>query len=170
MDTNVTGRCRLLDFVGFPEPRIAVLIAGGLSAATKGNAIGMGAADIIPRRLADAVIPEKTNINALTGQCPQLAARPMVAANDQRLCAGPSTIWAARQRSPSDALCAFTTRCTSTAFKFPPRFGQKLTSATADGLTTDNQYSSPLMVLTQIMDRSYDAGAPYHASHVASPS
>ena len=83
MDTNVTGRCRLLDFNAFPSPNIAVVIAGGLSKATKGNAIGMGAADIICRRLADAIIPEKTNINALTGQCPQLAARPMVAGSDQ---------------------------------------------------------------------------------------
>ena len=43
----------------------------------------MGAADIIPRRLADAIKPEKTYINALTGQCPQLAAMPMVAQHDQ---------------------------------------------------------------------------------------
>ena len=40
----------------------------------------MGAADIIPRRLADQT---EAYINALTGQCPQLAAMPMVAQHDQ---------------------------------------------------------------------------------------
>ena len=30
----------------------------------------MGAADIVTRRLADAVDPDKTAINALMGQCP----------------------------------------------------------------------------------------------------
>lgn len=83
MDTNVIGRTRLLDLVAFPSPHITVIVALGLTAATKGNAIGMGACDLVTRRLADAVDPDKTAVNCLTGMSPQLAALPIVRPSDR---------------------------------------------------------------------------------------
>ena len=37
MDTNVTGRCRLLDLAAFPEPTIGCVVACSLTAASQGN-------------------------------------------------------------------------------------------------------------------------------------
>jgi len=66
MDPNVTGRGELGRPVDFVGPRIGRIVVLGLSAATKGNATGIGMADLITRRCADAVDRDATFTNVLT--------------------------------------------------------------------------------------------------------
>ncbi len=83
MDTNIVGRCRLLDLVAFPEPNIKCIIALDLTDETHGNATGMGLADLTTRRLADKIDWKATYTNCITGQGPQQAALPIVCETDQ---------------------------------------------------------------------------------------
>lgn len=83
MDTNVVGRCRLIDFEAFPEPVIKAIIALDLSEETHGNATGVGLADLVTRRLANKVDWQRTYVNCLTGQGPQQAALPIVLETDR---------------------------------------------------------------------------------------
>lgn len=82
MDTNIVGRVRALDFAGFGVPRIRVIYARSLTEATHGNAIGMGLADLVHRRLAAAVDPISTGINSMTGGSPAIGALPIIAGSD----------------------------------------------------------------------------------------
>ena len=66
MDPNVTGRGELGRPVDFSGPRIGRIVVLGLSAATKGNATGIGMADLITRRCADAINRDTTYTNVLT--------------------------------------------------------------------------------------------------------
>jgi hypothetical protein len=66
MDPNVTGRGELGVPAGFDGPGIARIVVLGLSAATKGNATGIGLADVITRRCAEAIDREVTYTNVLT--------------------------------------------------------------------------------------------------------
>lgn len=66
MDTNVIGRIRV---PGVPEPRaprIRTLVALGLTAASHGNAIGLGLADLVSQRLVDEMDREVTYVNGIT--------------------------------------------------------------------------------------------------------
>mgnify|MGYP006289258325 CR=1 FL=1 len=75
MDPNVTGRHPS----GLREPpdptRIALL---SLTAASEGNAIGMGHADVVPRAFADAIDPVATWTNAITSTSLAAARLPVV--------------------------------------------------------------------------------------------
>lgn len=66
MDTNVIGRRGVLGFEDVPSPRIEIIAALRLAAASHGNALGVGLADFITRELRDAIDEEKTFINAFT--------------------------------------------------------------------------------------------------------
>ena len=83
MDTNVIGRVGALDLDCFETPRIGCIVILGLTAATEGNATGIGNGDVVTRRLVDAVDWVKTYANALTGLSPREAACPIVAATDE---------------------------------------------------------------------------------------
>lgn len=83
MDTNLLGRVRALDFVGFETPRVRVVYARSLTEATSGNAIGVGLADLVHRRLVEKIDPQITAINAMTGGSPQTAAVPITAPSDR---------------------------------------------------------------------------------------
>jgi hypothetical protein len=66
IDPNVIGRMRI---EGMPEPqapRIAVLVALGLSEMTAGNGVGLGLADITTLRAIGQLDLAKTYLNALT--------------------------------------------------------------------------------------------------------
>ncbi len=66
MDTNVIGRIRIS---GEPEPshpRIRTIVALALTEASHGNAVGLGLADLISRRLRDAMDDQATAINVIT--------------------------------------------------------------------------------------------------------
>jgi hypothetical protein len=63
MDVNVIGRWRL---PGMPEPsspRISRIVTLRLSAASEGNAQGVGLADVVTKRLVNAIDPVTTYVN-----------------------------------------------------------------------------------------------------------
>lgn len=66
MDTNVIGRRGIRDFEDLDRPRVRVIGALELSASSQGNALGVGNADFITKRLRDAIDEQKTLINTLT--------------------------------------------------------------------------------------------------------
>lgn len=87
MDTNVIGYRGVRDGEDLASPRIRVIAALGLSAATKGNAIGVGLADFITRRLRDAIDEQKTFLNAFTTGHMERAKIPATFADDEELVA-----------------------------------------------------------------------------------
>jgi hypothetical protein len=79
MDTNVIGRMRI---PGEPEPsgpRVRRIVLLGLTPATHGNALGMGLADIVTRRLYESVDFAATNENVLTSSFLERGMVPLVA-------------------------------------------------------------------------------------------
>lgn len=66
MDTNVLGRCWVPGVPEFPDPRITVVTVHGLSAASHGNAAGIGLADLAPVRLLDTIDVRASYLNAIT--------------------------------------------------------------------------------------------------------
>lgn len=66
MDTNVIGRRGVFQGEDLDRPCIRLIAALGLSPRSQGNAVGVGLADVITRRLKDAVDEKKTFINAFT--------------------------------------------------------------------------------------------------------
>lgn len=66
MDTNVIGRIRI---PGEPEParpRIRTIVALSLTEASHGNAVGVGLADLISKRLRDQLDEGATAVNVIT--------------------------------------------------------------------------------------------------------
>lgn len=84
MDTHVIGRLKI---TGQPEPEtpsIRLIVVRDLSAASRGNAIGIGLADITTRRLFGKVDFAATYENALTSTFLERARLPVVAENDRQ--------------------------------------------------------------------------------------
>lgn len=82
MDPNVIGRLKIR---GRPEPDrpdIRMITIHDLSAASRGNAIGMGLADIATRRLFDKIDFKSTYANVLTTTFLERAKVPIVAETD----------------------------------------------------------------------------------------
>jgi hypothetical protein len=82
MDPNIIGRLKI---VGQPEPTspcIKVIIVLYLSAATQGNAVGMGLADIMLRRAAEKINFAATYANVVTTGFLERAKLPVVAESD----------------------------------------------------------------------------------------
>jgi hypothetical protein len=77
IDPNVTGRNR--DLLGnFPHPaEVKRLFVRNLTDKSKGNAIGIGLADLTTRRLVDKIDTAATYKNAITGISIEKAAVPM---------------------------------------------------------------------------------------------
>lgn len=87
MDTNVIGRRGLPDAPDLESPRIGSIAALSLSPQSQGNAVGVGLADAVTQRLADAVNHEKTRLNAETAGAPGKAVLPLVLPNEQAVLA-----------------------------------------------------------------------------------
>jgi len=83
MDTNVIGRRGIHGFQDLTKPRIHVIAALGLSPHAQGNALGVGLADFITRRLREAVDEHKTFTNAYTTGDMQRMALPCTLADDE---------------------------------------------------------------------------------------
>ena len=77
VDPNITGRNR--DLLGvFPHPvHVKRLLVLDLTAKSKGNAAGIGLADITTQRLVDKIDYAVTYKNCITGISPEKAAVPM---------------------------------------------------------------------------------------------
>ena len=84
MDPNVTGKNR--DLLGiFDHPvQIKRLFVRDLTAKSKGNAIGIGLADITTKRLVDQIDYAATYKNCITGISLETAAVPMHFAGDRK--------------------------------------------------------------------------------------
>jgi hypothetical protein len=85
MDPNITGRAADLmedDFSGnFRSTRLAVL---NLTPASRGNALGIGNADFITRKIFDDLDYEATLMNTLTGISIRKAAIPVIMPTDEK--------------------------------------------------------------------------------------
>jgi hypothetical protein len=66
MDTNVIGYRGLRDGEDLSKPVIHIIAALSLAESSHGNAIGVGLADFITRRLRDAIDEQKTFLNSFT--------------------------------------------------------------------------------------------------------
>lgn len=83
MDVNVIGRWRL---PGMPEPtspRIQRIVALRLSPESEGNAQGVGLADVVTRRLVDAMDPAATYTNTITSTFLQRGFIPITMPTDR---------------------------------------------------------------------------------------
>lgn len=83
MDSNVTGRSATnvqRDYT----PEIDQIVIRDLTIATKGNAIGIGNADVITSRAAEKIDLAVTYTNALTARTSKVAKIPLIAASDRQ--------------------------------------------------------------------------------------
>ena len=85
MDTNVIGYRGVKGYEDLARPNIGIIAALLLSQASQGNAIGVGLADFITRRLRDAIDEHKTFLNVYTTGDMGRAKIPATLADDQEL-------------------------------------------------------------------------------------
>lgn len=84
MDTKVINRGVHGEANAWPGvARIERIYARGLSARTYGNAVGVGMAEAVSQRLAAAMDPAATRVNALTASTPRNVRLPLVFTTDQ---------------------------------------------------------------------------------------
>jgi hypothetical protein len=83
-DTKVVGRIGLPLVSAEPQsPRIKRIVVCDLTAGSEGNAVGVGIADVITRRLLGKIDMDALNINAITGVCPEMGKIPLTMKNDK---------------------------------------------------------------------------------------
>src|SRR5262245_11417152 len=85
MDTNVIGYRGVRDGEDLTSPVIHVIAALSLAEGSHGNAIGVGLADFITRRLRDAIDEQKTFLNAFTTSHMGRAKIPVTFRDDEEL-------------------------------------------------------------------------------------
>ncbi len=85
MDTNVIGYRGVKGYEDLDRPNIRTIAALSLVEASQGNAIGVGLADFITRRLRDAINEEKTFVNVYTTGDMERAKIPATLPNDEVL-------------------------------------------------------------------------------------
>lgn len=83
MDPNVTGRSLGCWCAPRSTPRITRIVVCALTAATEGNACGLGAIDCAPRRLVEQVDLGATAANALAACAPEDGKLPLTFADDR---------------------------------------------------------------------------------------
>jgi hypothetical protein len=82
-DTKVVGRIGLPLVTAEPEgPKIKRIVVSDLTEGSEGNAVGVGIADIITRRLLDKIDMDALNMNTITGVCPEMGKIPLTLRND----------------------------------------------------------------------------------------
>jgi hypothetical protein len=86
MDFNVIGRKLGYHRAGADEfPKCTRIFVRALSAATHGNATGLGAAEFTHRRVVEAMDRQATYLNCLTGNSPMSAAIPLYFDTDRQV-------------------------------------------------------------------------------------
>lgn len=78
MDPNIVGRTGAGIKPGYRGPAIRRIVVAGLSAASGGNAIGIGGADFTTAAVQAAYDPESTYANAIASGTPESARLPIV--------------------------------------------------------------------------------------------
>ncbi|MEN8244071.1 MAG: lactate racemase domain-containing protein [Thermodesulfobacteriota bacterium] len=83
-DTKVVGRIGMPLVTPDPEmPRIKRIMVCDLTEASEGNAVGVGIADVITRRLRDKIDQEALDMNTITGVCPEPGRIPLTLQNER---------------------------------------------------------------------------------------
>ena len=83
-DTKVVGRIGLPMVTEDPEfPKIKRILVCDLTQASEGNAVGVGIADFITRRLYEKIDQAALDINTITGVCPEMGKIPLTLENDR---------------------------------------------------------------------------------------
>jgi hypothetical protein len=85
MDTNVIGYRGVRDGEDLTKPYVHAIAALSLAPASQGNAIGVGLADFITRRLRDSIDERKTFLNSFTTGHMIRAKIPITLADDEEL-------------------------------------------------------------------------------------
>jgi hypothetical protein len=83
-DTKVIGRIMNIYEKECERPRITRIVLRDLSAKTGGNAIGLGLADYVHRRVVNRMDAEMTALNCITAVAPEKARIPIVLSSDRR--------------------------------------------------------------------------------------
>jgi hypothetical protein len=83
MDTKVIGRIMNIYEAELTCPRITRIVLRDLTDQTHGNAIGIGLADFVTRRVADRIDPSYTNVNCITAVTPEKGRIPIVCKTDR---------------------------------------------------------------------------------------
>jgi hypothetical protein len=84
MDTNIIGRIEIRGEREPDRPRIKAIFTRDLTAKSHGNALGVGLADVISRRLYDKIDFQSTLENAYTSSFLSRAKVPIVAESDEQ--------------------------------------------------------------------------------------
>jgi len=82
-DTKVIGRIMNIYEKECERPRITRIVLRDLSARTGGNAIGLGLADYVHRRVVDKMDASMTALNCITAVAPEKARVPIVTPSDR---------------------------------------------------------------------------------------
>jgi hypothetical protein len=85
MDTNVIGYRGSRDCEDLDGPHIKIIAALSLAESSQGNAVGVGLADFITRRLRDSIDEQKTFLNTFTAGNMQMAKLPVALKDDEEL-------------------------------------------------------------------------------------
>jgi hypothetical protein len=85
MDSAVTGRIMANGTPDPPSPRTTLLAVLDLTPASHGNAVGVGLADFISRRLADKIDLQATYMNSIIGGFPVQGKIPMIMRDDREM-------------------------------------------------------------------------------------
>ena len=83
MDTKVVGRIMNIYEEELHNPKITRIILRDLTEKTHGNAIGVGLADFVTKKVADKIDYRSTYINSVTAITPEKARLPIVCENDR---------------------------------------------------------------------------------------
>ncbi|GAB7389118.1 lactate racemase domain-containing protein [Bacillaceae bacterium] len=83
MDPNITGRAASKAPQKFNAPQIDRIVVLGLTKETKGNACGIGVADVITRRVFEQINLDYTYANVITSKILDSAKIPVIMPNDK---------------------------------------------------------------------------------------
>lgn len=82
-DTKVIGRIRNIYERECERPRITRIVLRDLSRKTGGNAIGLGLADVVHRRVVEKMDRDMTALNAITAVAPEKGSVPIALSSDR---------------------------------------------------------------------------------------
>lgn len=83
-DPNILGKSRTLKTFALPVPRIGRMALLGVSEPSRGNALGMGAFDVITRKAFERVDLEATYANAIASKSTEDAKIPIIADDEEQ--------------------------------------------------------------------------------------
>ena len=104
LDPNVIGRQRVETMPDLPRPVVTRLAVLDLSAETRGNALGIGLADLTTERLVRALDPVPMRVNSLTSNFLTRARVPLALPTDRDVIAASlDTCWRIARRGADGA-------------------------------------------------------------------